>query len=78
MLDGSHGWASSMNLVTGHVVVICAVAVCVTILGMAHVLHGSDPVNIFIACIASFSAHGVTGTLKGAGRGPEGGESNGA
>lgn len=54
-----------MNLVSGHVLIVALVAVCSTILGMAHVLHGSDPTNIFIACIASFSAHGVTSTLKG-------------
>lgn len=54
-----------MNLVTGHVIIVGVVAVCATILGMAHILHGSDPTNVFIGCIASFSAHGVTSTLRG-------------
>jgi hypothetical protein len=54
-----------MNLVTGHVIVVGTVAVCATILGMAHILHGSDPTNVFIGCIASFSAHGVASTVKG-------------
>lgn len=58
-------WEAGVSLVTGHVLVVALVAVCATILGMAHVLHGSDPTNIYIACIASFSAHGVTSTLKG-------------
>lgn len=65
MLGNPHSGAFGMNLVAGHVVIIAIVAVCATILGMAHILHGSDPTNIYIACIASFSAHGVTSTLKG-------------
>lgn len=54
-----------MSLVTGHVIIVSVVVVCATILGMAHVLTGSDPTNVFIASLASFSAHGVTSTLKG-------------
>ena len=53
-----------MNLVTGHVTVIGIVAVCTTVLGMAHLASPTDATDIFLACVASFSTHGVAATLR--------------
>lgn len=53
-----------MSLVTGHVAVVVVVALCATVLGMAHVTSGSDSTNVFIGCMASFAGHGVVGTLR--------------
>jgi hypothetical protein len=53
-----------MNLVTGHVVVVVTVAVCATVLGMAHVILGSDSITVYVGCLASFGAHGAVATVK--------------
>jgi len=53
-----------MNLVTGHVIVIGIVTVCATIISMAHLASPTDATDVFLACVASFSTHGVAASLR--------------
>lgn len=53
-----------MNLVTGHVIVVITVSVCAAVLGMAHIIGGSDLVTLYVGCLASFGAHGAVATVK--------------
>lgn len=52
-----------MTLISGHVIVVSVIAIGSVVLGMAHVLTGTDVTNVYIAGIASFSVHGVTATV---------------
>lgn len=58
-----------MNLITGHVTVVVVTATCAAVLGMAHVLGGSDLTTLYVACLASFGAHGAVGTIKNGAKG---------
>lgn len=53
-----------MNLITGHVMVVTCISICVTVLGMGHVLSGDLVSNVFIGGLASFAAHGAVSTVK--------------
>lgn len=64
MMVAKNGW-QAMSYALAHVICIVTVAICSAVLGMAHVISGGDLQTIYVGCLASFSAHGVTATIKG-------------
>jgi hypothetical protein len=65
MMVNAYENVRGMSLAAAHVVCIVTVSACSALLGMAHGLDGSEIQSIYIGCLASFSAHGVTATIKG-------------
>ena len=48
-----------MNLTQAHVVAVCLIVICATLLGATHAMGSSDITNIYVAALGSLSGHAV-------------------